>query len=62
MGILSQKIYIYDNDDISRQYKRIYVQGNALIQKFYMCTESVKCTLFKFILYFIIYMPAVMLP
>ena len=36
-----------DNDDISRQYKRIYAQGNALIRKFYMCTESVKCTLFK---------------
>ena len=36
-----------DNDYISRQYKRIYAQGNALIRKFYMCTESVKCTLFK---------------
>ena len=24
-----------------------YAQGNALIRKFYMCTESVKCTLFK---------------
>ena len=36
-----------DNDDISGQYKIIYAQGNALIQKFYMCTESVKCTLFK---------------
>ena len=34
-----------DNDDISRQYKRIYTQGNVLIQKFYMCT------LFKSILY-----------
>ena len=36
-----------DNDDISRQYKRISAQGNALIRKVYMCTESVKCTLFK---------------
>ena len=26
-----------DNDDISRQYKRIYAQGNALIRKFYTC-------------------------
>ena len=33
-----------DNDDITRQYKTIYAQGNALIRKFYMCTESVKCT------------------
>ena len=32
---------------MARQYKRIYAQGNALIQKFYMCTEDVKCTLFK---------------
>ena len=27
-----------DNDDISRQYKRIYAQGNVLIRKFYMCS------------------------
>ena len=36
-----------DHENISRQYKRIYAQGNALIQKFHMCTESVKYTLFK---------------
>ena len=48
-----------DNNDISRQYKRIYAQGNAFIRRFYMCTESVKCTLFKS--YFIVYMPAVVL-
>ena len=36
-----------DNDDMSRQYKIIYAQGNALIRKFYVCTESVKCTLLK---------------
>ena len=36
-----------DNDDMASQYKRIYAQGNALIRKFYMCTEGVKCTLFK---------------
>ena len=35
------------DDDMARQYKRIYAQGNALIRKFYMCTEDVKCTLFK---------------
>ena len=36
-----------DDDDMARQYKRIYAQGNALIRKFYMCTEDVKCTLLK---------------
>ena len=36
-----------DNDDMSRQHKRIYAQGNGLIGQFYTCTESVKCTLFK---------------
>ena len=44
LGILSQELC--DNDDMSRQYKRI-AQGNALIRKFYMCAESVKCTLFN---------------
>ena len=37
-----------DDDDMARQYMRIYAQGNALIRKkFYMRTECVKCTLFK---------------
>ena len=35
------------DDDMARQYKRIYAQSNALIKKFYMCTEDVKCALFK---------------
>ena len=39
--------YSLCDNDISRQYKIIYTQGNALIRKFYMCTESVKCILFK---------------
>ena len=39
--------HLCGNDDNSRRYKIIYAQGNALIRKFYMCTESVKCTLFK---------------
>ena len=29
-----------DNDDISRQYKIIYDEGNALIRKFYTCTVN----------------------
>ena len=36
-----------DNGDMATQYKYIYAQGNALIRKCYMCTESVKCTLSK---------------
>ena len=32
---------------MARQYKKIYAQGNALIRKFYMCSESVNTTLFR---------------
>ena len=31
--------YLKDDNDIARQYKRIYAQGNALIRKCYMCSE-----------------------
>ena len=41
-----------DDNDIARQYKRIYAQGNALIRKLYMCSDHVKCTLFRSFLYF----------
>ena len=36
-----------DDDDMTRQRNKIYAQGNALIRKFYMCTENVKISLFK---------------
>ena len=36
-----------DDDDMTRQRNKIYAQGNALIRKFYMCTENVKLALFK---------------
>ena len=36
-----------DDDNMSRQYRQIYAQGNALLRKFFMCTESVKITLFR---------------
>ena len=36
-----------DDDDMARQRKQIYAQGNALIRKFYMCSETVKIALFK---------------
>ena len=35
---------VCSDDDMAGQYKRIDAQGNALIRKFYMCTEDVKCT------------------
>ena len=36
-----------DDDDMTRQRNKIYAQGNALIRKFYICTENVKIALFK---------------
>ena len=45
-----------DDNDIARQYKRIYAQGNALIRKFYMCSAHVK--LIYIILHIIIHMSA----
>ena len=36
-----------DDDDMAWQRKQIYAQGNALIRKFYMCSETVKISLFK---------------
>ena len=32
---------------MTRQRNKVYEQGNALIGKFYMCTENVKLALFK---------------
>ena len=29
---------LIDDDDMARQRKQIYAQGNALVRKFYMCT------------------------
>ena len=36
-----------DELDISRQRKRVYAQGNMLIRKFGMCTDTVKNPLFQ---------------
>ena len=36
-----------DDDDMARQYRQIYAQGNALLKTFFMCTDSVKITLFR---------------
>ena len=38
---------LIDDDDMARQRKQIYAQGNALARKFYMCTETVRMSLFK---------------
>ena len=38
---------LIDDDDMARQHKQIYAQGNALVRKFYMCTETVRMSLFK---------------
>ena len=36
-----------DAMDIERQRRKIFVQGNSLIRKFFMCTIDVKLTLFQ---------------
>jgi exonuclease III len=36
-----------DDDDINRQCRDIYTQGNILLRKFFMCTIDVKCKMFK---------------
>ena len=36
-----------DDDDMTRRRNKVDAQGNALIRKFYMCTENVKIALFK---------------
>ena len=36
-----------DKEDISRQRKKLYAQGNSLIRKFHMCTLDTKLTLFN---------------
>jgi exonuclease III len=36
-----------DTKDIKRQCAKLYVQGNTIIRKFYMCTVDVKLTLFR---------------
>ena len=36
-----------DDDDIARQRKKIFIQGNTLIRKFYMCSIDVKIELFR---------------
>ena len=39
--------HLSDKDDIERQRKKIYAQGNSLIRKFHMCTLETKLVLFN---------------
>ena len=36
-----------DDKDIERQRRKIFIQGNTLIRKFYMCSIEVKIELFR---------------
>ena len=36
-----------DDDDVQRQYCKLYAQANMLSRKFHMCTDDVKIALFK---------------
>ena len=36
-----------DDDDINRQRRTLFVQGNIMLQKFNMCSLGVKLTLFR---------------
>ena len=36
-----------DDKDIERQRKKIFIQGNTLIRKFYMCSIDIKLELFR---------------
>ena len=38
---------LYDNDDIDRQVKSVYIRGNTLFRKFNKCEDEVKCKLFQ---------------
>ena len=36
-----------DDDDINRQRRTLFVQGNNILRKFNMCSLGVKLTLFR---------------
>ena len=36
-----------DDDDINRQRRTLFVQGNIILRKFNMCSLGVKLTLFR---------------
>ena len=45
--IANTLVKLIDDDDMARQRKQIYAQGNALVRKFYMCPETVRISLFN---------------
>ena len=36
-----------DDEDINRQHRTLFVQGNIILRKFNMCSLGVKLTLFR---------------
>ena len=38
---------LYDNDDIERKVKSVYIGGYTLFKKFYKCDYEVQCKLFQ---------------
>ena len=38
---------LHDDRDIYRQCRKLYAQANMLLRRFSMCSDSVKCALFK---------------
>ena len=47
LDITLQIMYLSDDDDINRQRRTLFVQGNIIMRKFNMCTLGVKLTLFR---------------
>ena len=44
-----------DDDDINRQRRTLFVQGNRILRKFNMCSLGVKLTLFSYLLFTYVY-------
>ena len=45
------KDYLSDDDDINRQRRTLFVQGNIILRKFNMCSLVVKLALFRLIVH-----------
>ena len=48
---------ICNDDDMMRQRRQLYVQGNVISRRFHMCSVEVKNMLFSYFLYTHVYMP-----
>ena len=45
LDITLQMIFLFDDDDINRQRRTLFVHGNIILRKFIMCSLGVKLTL-----------------